>query len=349
MQANRKKSYRISDYKLIKIHEHLYSKHKFSIIFLAFSIYVSVVILLGEKLTISSNYFILLPLIVIAISFGFRGGAFAGLLSLPLNLLLFSFINHREYAPRSLIIAEISGIVVGSVLGYISDFFTIMKKEIKKREDSENALKNIVREKEILLNEINHRVKNNLSLIKSLIQLQTNRLESPALSKEMKKLSHRIISISLVQELLFTQDSIDVLDFRKYLSEIIDNLLSAYNDNEIIYELIFEDKPLILESRKITSLGLIVNEIITNAEKYAFSRNIQPKLIIRLTCSEENFRLSFKDNGPGFPEQPDQSGLGLKLIKTLTSSLEGHMEIINNKGTEFLFNFPLNKNREMIE
>jgi two-component sensor histidine kinase len=341
MQANRKKILRINDYRIIKIHDYLYSKHKYANIFLTLAVYVAIFILFGEKLTISSNYFILLPLIVIAISFGFKGGLIAGTLSLPSNMFLFFVIGHTEYAPDNIIIAEIAGIFMGSVLGYISDFFTMMKKEIKRRRKSEIALEKMVREKEILLNEISHRVKNNLNFIKSLIQLQSNRIDSPEQRNEMNKLNKRIISIALVQDLLFSQDSIDLLDFRIYLTEIVDNLLSAYTDSEIIYELNMEDTPLMLESRNMTSLGLIVNEIITNAEKYAFSQEKKSRLIINLVHSGDTFDLSFKDNGPGFPEFPNQTGLGLKLIKTLTASLKGHMEIRNNKGAEFIFHFPV--------
>jgi len=340
MQANRKKNKKINNHRIIRIHDFLYSKHKITNILITVAIYVAVLLIFGEKLNISGNYFILLPLIVIAVSFGFKGGLIAGILSLPSNLLLFFIIGHSEYAPQSIVIAEIFLILIGSVLGYISDFFTIMKKEMKRRQESEIELKKMVREKEILLNDINHKVKNNLNFIKSLIQLQSNRLKSEEQQDEMDKLNKRIMSIALVQDLLYSQDSLDKLDFRTYLTEIVDNLLSSYDHSEVIYELNLTDTPLILESRKMTSMGLIVNEIITNAEKYVFTQVEEPRLVIDLSYSADFFQLSFRDNGPGFPDIPDQSGLGLKLIKTLTTSLNGHMERFNNKGSEYIFHFP---------
>lgn len=340
MLANRKKFYRINDHKIVKVHDYLYSRHKYAIIFITLALYSVILLYLSEKLAISSNYFVILPLIVVAVSFGFKGGLIAGVLSLPANLLFFSIIGHREFAPENLLIAEISGILVGSVLGYISDFFTMMKKEMLRRQESELSLEKMVREKEVLLKEINHRVKNNLNFIKSLIQLQSNRIKSPEQLEELKKLSRRIVSIALVQDLLFSQESMDIVDFRIYLTQIADNLLSAYSETEIIYELIMEDSPLMLESKKLTSLGLIVNEIITNAEKYAFPSVEKPRFRIVLSQIENRFHLTFTDNGPGMSENINQSGLGLKLIRTLTSSLEGHFEIHNKNGTVITMDFP---------
>ncbi len=342
MLANRKKTSRIDEYTIVKIHDFLYSKHKYIIITVAIVLYLSIIIFFHHQLAISSNYFILMPLTVIAVSFGFKGGLMAGTLSLPANLLIFIMLDHSEYAPESTVIAGISGILMGSVLGYMSDFFTMMKKEIKLREKSEGTLEQMVREKEILLNEISHRVKNNLNFITSLIQLQSNRIDSPEQREELKKLNNRIMSIALVQDLLFSHDSIEQIDLRVYLTEITDYLLCAFHDTEIIYELKMDDQPLMLESKRLTSLGLIINEIITNAEKYAFSQVSKPRLIITLTRSNHFFNLIFKDNGPGLQTVDNQRGLGLKLIKTLTESQGGHFEIKNDMGSEISFHFPIN-------
>lgn len=344
MLANRKKIFRLNESKIVKVHDFLYSRHKYAIMLSALILYVAVVILWGNRLGISSNYFIIAPLIVIAVSSGFTGGLLAGILALPSNLLLFHLIEHPEFAPESLLIAEISGILVGSVLGYISDFFTMMKREMKRRKESEEALEKSVREKEILLNEINHRVKNNLNLIKSLIQLQTNRVTSASRKRELEKLSHRIISIAMVQDLLFSQNSIDILDFRLYLKQLLKNLLSGYDVKNILFELDLSDEEILLDSKRITSLGLIVNEIITNAVKYAFKNNEHPELTVSLIREKGFFHLSVKDNGPGYPDKPDGPGLGFKLIKTLSSNLDGNYVLQNNKGGRITLTIPVSGN-----
>lgn len=341
MLANRKDTSPIDEYTIVKVHDFLYSRHKYTIIGTALILYLLIICLFYQRLAISSNYFVLLPLVVIAVSFGLKGGLIAGILSLPANLLIFRILNHPEFAPESTVIAGISGILMGSVLGYISDFFTMMKKEIKLREKSEASLEKMVREKEILLNEINHRVKNNLNFITSLISLQSNRIDSLEQREELKKLNNRIMSIALVQDLLFSHDSIEQIDFRVYLTEITDYLLSAYHETDIVYELKMDDKPLMLKSKRLTSLGLIINEIITNTEKYAFPHVSNPRLIITLTHSDNCFNLIFKDNGPGLQTAENHQGLGLKLIKTLTESQRGHFEIKNDRGSEISFQFPI--------
>ena len=341
MQANRMSYFQISEHKAIKIHEFLFIKHKYAHLFIIFAIYALVIIIWGEDLGVSSNYFIFLPLIAVSVIFGTLGGFIAGTLALPANLFFFFIIGHNEYSPESKIITEIFGILVGTVLGYVSDFFLLMKKEIELRRISEIALEKTLKEKDILLKEINHRVKNNLSLIKSIIQLQSNRIRHKKSKEELIKLNQRIISIAMVQDLLFSQESLDMLDFRSYMKDLIEKLLLSYVEISINLELDLGEKPLFLESEKITSLGLIINEAVTNAIKYAYEKNKSPLLSVRLTQSEGSFHLAIKDNGPGYPEENEEIGLGLKLIKSLTVHLNGTVMFQNNKGGEIVLNIPI--------
>jgi len=341
MESNRKKYYFISDHKVIKVHEFLYVKYKYYSIFASLILYVLPNVLWSESLLVAGNYLIILPLLTFAFSFGFKGGLLAGILALPLNYLLFYLTGHLEHLPLNIPIAEIAGIFIGAMLGYGIDFFNLMKKEINRRRISEIALEKTVREKEILLHEINHRVKNNLNLIKSIIQLQANRIRSKKQQEELQKLTQRIISIAMVQDLLFTQDSIDMLDIREYLNELIRSLLNGYNKIDVNFNLIVPETPLYLESGKLTSLGLIVNEIVTNTVKYAFHKQKKPRLYVQLSELKGYYILKIKDNGPGFPDEFPESGLGLKLIRTLTSHLGGTIQFSNNDGGEIQLNIPI--------
>lgn len=341
MQSNRKSYFQFSDFRLIKIHKFLYITHKYPNIFFITALYISVILLWGERLGISGNYFIFFPLIGISVSFGLSGGFIAGIFALPANLLLFEIIGHPEFSPDNKLITELFGIFVGSFLGYISDFFNMMLKEIELRRNSEKELEHIVKEKEILLKEVHHRVKNNLNLIKSIIQLQSNRVNSIKQQNELQKLNRRIITIAMVQDLLFSQESLDMLDFRHYLKELIESLISGFTEMKISYYLILCENPVFLESKKITSLGLIINEAVTNAMKYAFNNNKSPKLHITLSVTKETLCLLIKDNGPGYPQELDETGLGLKLIKTLTINLHGRITIQNNNGGELLLKIPV--------
>lgn len=342
MQANRKRTFSLDDHKIVKIHDYLYSRQKYTLILLNLVFYVLCILLWGEHFEVSSNYFIIFPLIVISISFGTKGGIIAGTLGLPANLLLFRAIGHLEYAPASLIMAEMSGVVLGSILGYLSDFFTRMKDEMRRREKSEQALEKTLGEKEILLQEINHRVKNNLNLIKSFIQLQINRLPEGESQEILITMRTRILSIALVQDLLYSRQSLQDLDFRVYLKALTDSYLKGFDKNGMGINLKIESPPIRLNSQKMTSLGIIINEILTNIAKYAISGKDKPFLEIALTETEGMIKLTFKDNGPGYPSKKEGDGLGFKLIHSLINGLNGSVETHNMNGGILILWFPVN-------
>lgn len=340
MQIKRNRQFRLNEHGIVRIHDYLYSRQKYPFVFLTVALYMTIILLWGEFFEVSANYFVILPLIVIAISFGFKGGLIAGFLGLPFNLLLFYIIGHMEFAPASWTMAEISGIVVGSILGYLSDFFTMMKKEMRQRQESERALEKSVREKEILLMEINHRVKNNLNLIKSLVQLQANRAPSDISREILLKLRDRIIAIALVQDLLYSHNSLDTLDLNFYLKELLNNILEGFQGEKPVLTIETEDHPIMLEGRKITSLGIIINEVITNIFKHGISRDGTIRLDVILHDTGEAVELSFRDKGPGYPENSRENGLGFKLIRSLILSLNGWIEVKNDKGGQMTLHFP---------
>lgn len=343
MLSNRKSYFLFSDYKIIRVHEFLYKKHRELNALVSLTIYALVILIWGAELHVSANYFILLPLIVISISYGFRGGLLFGICALPANLLLFKIIGHLEFSPESIIIPELFGIIMGSTLGYVSDFFMKMQKEIELRMASETALEQSLKEKEILLQEINHRVKNNLNLIKSIIQLQINRIPVKSEQNELKKLNRRVLSVAIVQDLLFSLDSLDSLDFRDYLQELIKSLFSGYTNINITYDIVMSGYPIYLESKKITSIGLIINEVITNAVKYAFPDCKSPHINIELSQMGESIFLKIKDNGKGYPTDFEIEGLGLKLIRSLTANLKGEVNFENKQGGNMTLIIPLSE------
>ncbi|MBB6481744.1 sensor histidine kinase [Spirochaeta isovalerica] len=342
MQANHKR-FRLDDNKVVVIHDFLYSRQKYPLIIITIALYAMIILLWGENFEVSANYFIIFPVIVVAVSFGFKGGLIAGVLGLPFNLLFFHIIHHPEYAPASLTMAEMSGIVLGSSLGYVSDFFTRMKEEMRRREKSEAALEKSLREKEILLKEINHRVKNNLNLIKSFIQLQVNRIEEGETREILLAMRNRVISIAMVQELLYAQDSIDNLDFTTYLRELSDSFLEGFGRSRMSIELLTGPAPVMLDSHQVTSLGIVTNEILTNASKYARQEEGITELVISLVYSENLLSLTFLDNGPGYPETGEGTGLGFKLIRSLIAELQGDISVSSGKdgGGELKISIPV--------
>lgn len=341
MEANRKKHFHLNDHTVVKVHDYLYSRQKYPLLFFTLLLYYMIILLAGEHFEISTNYFIIFPIIVSAISFGFWGGLISGILGLPANLFGFFIIGHMEYAPASLIMAELAGIVFGASLGYMSDFFTKMKMEMRRRRESELALEKSLKEKDILLKEINHRVKNNLNLIKSLIQLQSNRLEEGETHDLMIKMRDRIIAIAMVQDLLYDQDSLEMLDLNTYTEELLSTMLQGFHGIKPELNILTGDNPLLMESRKVTYLGIIINEVITNITKYAVDDEGKAEITIELKYHDEMVSLSFRDKGPGYPDQSSDTGLGFKLIRSLLTGLGGHLALRNKNGGELILHFPL--------
>ena len=326
---------------LTKIHGNLFLKYKNTTILVSLAVYVIIQLIWGKTLKISGNYFVLIPLVTSTLSYGLIGGILAGPLGLPLNLIVFHITGHPEYAPENLLIAELSGITVGFVMGYMSDFFNKMNREIQKRRVTEEKLRKTLSDKEILLEEVHHRVRNNLNIIKSLIALQSSRASDPSFKEESEKLRQRIFSISLVHDQLFHNNNSVFLNLQEYLSSLIDNLLSlsVYQGISLNTRWPREDMP--LESDKAIYIGLICQEVIVNALKYAFGETEFPELSFSLDIKNDRVHIAIADNGCGFDPDESFEGLGRKLIRSLTSQLDGNCSFRNRNGTEFTLDCPV--------
>lgn len=314
---------------MTRVHRFLFVKIRWITVLLSGIFYLSIILLKGNQLKVSNNYFVIIPIITSSLSFGFRGGIITGTLALPCNLLLFHVLGHPEYSPESKIIAESFGILFGSVLGYVSDFFNKMNVEIERRKASQLELEKNLQIKEVLIKEIHHRVKNNLNLIKSLVQLQSNRLKDPEIKGECDKLNNRIFAISLVQELLFSQESQGRFDGRFYLDRLVHSIVEGFGERDCDLRIALGERELILESNDLSSLGLVVNEAITNALKYGIKDTSEPVIEVRLEYRDNSVQIDVLDNGKGFPEEKGQNGLGMKLMESLIRSLRGKIHFEN--------------------
>ena len=302
-------------------------RHRATSLLAFVAIYASVVLVFGNVLAVSSNYFVLLPLMAAAIGYGALGGFLAGAAGLPANLLLFGLLRHPEYSPASKLIAELSGIGVGFAFGRLSDYFREVDTEIKKRKTSEAELRKALAEKELLLRELNHRVKNNLSVIKSLVQLQRSRSKDAAFLDATGELIGRIFAISLVHDQLDKNQALAVLDPVEYISALVGNIESGLlGVRPASIRLEFDTGGRLLQTEAAQSLGLIVNEALTNALKHAsFCRDHDgpPCILLSLRVDGGNYRLVVVDDGPGPADIEASGGLGLKLVRSLASSLGG--------------------------
>lgn len=176
----------------------LFFRHPYGSMVTALGIYTLAFLLLGPHLKVATNYLVILPVTAAAMGFGFWGGLAAGVLGLPTNMLIFHLLGLPDSVPENYVVTEISGLILGSVLGYFSDFFRRLETEAVEKSSVEDSLRRALEEKDLLPKEIHHRVKNNLNLLKSLVQLQMNRSSSPDFQECSRGFKQRIYSIALV-------------------------------------------------------------------------------------------------------------------------------------------------------
>ncbi len=322
-----------------KVHAVVFIRYRYASLAVAVATYAAVMLATGRSLGVSSNYFVIGPVISIALGFGVAGGFVAGLLALPANLAIFYLLGHPEFSPASKLIAELSGLTVGLLCGRLAEYFREVEREIKKRMATEEALRGALEEKELLLREINHRVKNNLNVIKSLVQLQRNRSEYPAFLEAADELIGRIFAISLVHDQLNKDEDVSTVDPALYIEALVDNLASGLGFDESRIGLSMDSGGRLIPVDAAISLGLIVNEVLTNAVKHASpGREGLPSIRLAFGLSEGQYQLVITDDGPGPATGADQAGggyanpereglgqggLGLMLVRSLARNLGG--------------------------
>jgi two-component sensor histidine kinase/sensor domain CHASE-containing protein len=218
----------------------------------------------------------------------------------------------------------------------------LLTQEIDERKRVEEQIKASLKEKEVLLKEIHHRVKNNLQIISSLLKLQCASIEEKQTLAIFRESQNRIESMALIHEQLYESKDLSGIDFAKYIHNLVANLFCAYevSTNNINFKI--DISKVILDINAAIPCGLIINELIANSLKYAFPSNQKGEVGINFFSSDSKFVLAIKDDGIGFPKDLDYLNtqtLGLQLVVALTEQLEGEIELNNVQGTEFKITF----------
>ena len=213
------------------------------------------------------------------------------------------------------------------------------------RKKAEEKIKTSLKEKEVLLKEVHHRVKNNLQIISSLLNLQTNYLNDKASIELFQETKNRIKTLALVHEKLYKSEDVEYVNIKSYIASIVDLLSYSYDKEYIDITIDIEEAPFNkFDIEKAIPCGLIVNEIVSNSFKHAF-KHLKGAIKISLTLEEANCVLFIADNGVGISKDLDitnLNSLGLELVDILVSQLEGSYTIATQKGTCFKIEFPLN-------
>lgn len=239
--------------------------------------------------------------------------------------------EHRR-SDGSLFPVEVSSI--GINIGGSRILLNIIR-DITGRKQTETQIINSLREKETLLREIHHRVKNNLAVISSLLELQADRIQDPELRGFFDESRQRIKSIALVHEKLYGTADMSLINFSDYIQSIVMDLLSLYQirGRDITTRFTLDDIRLDVDTA--IPCGLIINELVTNSLKHAFPDRRNGELSIFFTKSGSSLTLKVEDNGIGLPDNFDhkQTGtLGLQLVNALTRQLRGNVQFLSDNG-----------------
>jgi len=218
------------------------------------------------------------------------------------------------------------------------DIISLLNELMQKKHLIEAALD----EKNLLLKELHHRVKNNLQVILSLLNLQAMNVKDTASLEALTESKNRISSMALVHEKLYKAENAQRIDFEDYVEELVQNLISSYNVNGKSITTEIEMQNIYFRLDTCITLGLIISEVVTNSLKYAFNNRDEGKININLQKIKNEYTLSIKDDGEGLPHDFDPENsetLGVVLIHTFVEQLEGRMEINVDGGTEIKIYF----------
>ncbi len=199
-----------------------------------------------------------------------------------------------------------------------------------------------LKEKDVLLKEIHHRVKNNLQIIISLLNLQTGYVKDENTLKTLKDGQSRVRSMALVHEKFYQAEELSEINFLDYIEKLCQFLYQSYGDKNHQVNVEIKGDYVGLDMDTAMPCGLLINEIVSNAYKYSFPGKESGKILIELKKADGKVNLLIKDNGIGLPDDFEiekSESLGMQLILALTNQLDGELKLSHEKGTSFAISF----------
>ena len=200
--------------------------------------------------------------------------------------------------------------------------------------EKNKVIEKSLQEREVLLKEIHHRVKNNLQIISSLLSLQSKSVHDEAAQVAVNESRNRVKSMSLIHEQLYTEDNLAGVSMLSYIEHLVDSLSNSYGVNRDRVNWKVEADPFILDVDTAIPLGLILNELVSNAFKYAFPDDRPGQITVSLKRAGDELNFSVSDDGVGMPEGgKSKNSFGYSLVNSLMRKLKADMNILNKKGT----------------
>ena len=260
--------------------------------------------------------------------------------------------KHSRIFESNVSTLEIKDVWISSTLTPIYDEDGTLKKlvvvdsDITTGKNMQKQIEASLKEKDVLLKEIHHRVKNNLQIIISLLNLQTGYIKDEITLKAVKDGQSRVRSMALVHEKFYQSDELSEIDFAEYIEKLCHFIYQSYGDKTDRIHLQISGDKIGLDMDTAMPCGLLVNEIVSNSYKYAFPNQEKGKIQIDFKKIDNKIILLVQDNGVGFPEEYDLEkgeSLGMQLIQALTSQLDGELIVSRENGTSFKISFPYPK------
>ena len=215
--------------------------------------------------------------------------------------------------------------------------------DITDRKEIENKIKTSLKEKEILLKEIHHRVKNNFQIVLSLLNLQKSYIQNDDFLDLFRESQNRVFSMSLIHEKLYKSNNLLKIDFNKYVKELIRHLYIVYRVSYNKIKFLVDINEVFLKLTYAIPCGLIINEIVSSSLKYSLADIENGDLKVKLDITDDKeVVLEIKDNGNGIltvSDNPDENKLSLKLVETMSNQINGNFEIKDDNGTNFALKF----------
>ena len=196
-----------------------------------------------------------------------------------------------------------------------------------------------LKDRELLLHETHHRVKNNLQMISSLLNMQSKYVDDPKAFEVLQNGRNRVQSMAILHKSLYSSDDLTKVTLQNYFEGLTESIFNSYNksDSEILATI--KAKGILMDIESVIPIGLIVNELVTNSLKHAFLKRVieKPEITIEMTENSDVYKLEVKDNGIGINEEMLQKGdvesFGQRLIRSLTQKLKAKIEMSNKSGT----------------
>lgn len=244
--------------------------------------------------------------------------------------------------PSGIVWEDIKLIPLFAASGKVHSIMGIAR-DITERMRAEEKIKSLLSEKELLLHEVHHRIRNDLNTIISLLTLQARRLKDPSAVTSLNDASNRVQSMKVLYTVLYQSADFKKISTKEYLSFLTDEITAMFTGMEFVaVEKHIDD--IIIDADIVSPLGIIINELLTNAMKHAFTGRDNGVIKVSFSARDRHATLIIEDNGAGIPESIDISsstGFGLHLVDSLTGQIGGTIRLERRKGSKFIVEFDM--------